>query len=236
MNEQNQLPGAPNATLNASNTQQIQPKRKFSWKSLGIGIAVVAIIALSTIFWLRNSNPQQIQQQTPLPPPVITSKPTTAPSINWQSYADTQLGYTIQYPPEFRPSPYFAPEPRPLIKGLSEGITLEYQEQSLTIAVGTISDYYSTFPLAKIVETGSLINSCYEDSPDLIEDITTNSEEKGKKAWYWLKKDCQGSTERIRTSPHFIFYNPATTTIVEISTVGMDDSADQIVSTFSFTK
>lgn len=68
--------------------------------------------------------------------------------------------------------------------------------------------------------------------------MTTKDGTQGIKAWYWVKKGCQGAEERVLNDP-YVFFDArpkGNNVLIEFFEGQMDEVFDTIVFTFQFVK
>ncbi len=238
MDSINQTPIPPETRPNQIPLNQTPlPPKKFNWIYILIALIFI-ILAVLFVTPLMTPNSIEVDNESPAAKPSESQAfPTRDFTGNWKEYTNAKYKFSLKYPQEMNFSINQESTPRPLIEGISEGAIFSVQDTSISVAAGTVSDYYKAFPLAKIAEIGSLINSCYEDDPAQSEKFTNAQGDEGLKVSYWRQSGCQGATTRTMSSPHIFFYRQAdTTTIVEITSVGMDERIDQVGSSFQFSK
>ncbi len=210
------------------------PPKKFNWVYIIIALVfiILAVLFITPLFNPNTENDIPKEQAVPTQPEAIPTRDFTG---NWKEYTNPKYDFSLKYPQDMTFSIDQDLTPRQLIEGISEGATFSRGDQALTITAGTVTDYYKAYPLARIVQTGSLINSCYEDDPVLSETFTSAQGDKGMKASYWIQQGCQGAAARTQSPSHIFFYKQAaTTTIVEITSENFEESIDQVATTFTF--
>lgn len=79
-------------------TNPIKPASKFSIKAI-IGIIIFLLLAggAAAGYVYREPLMSLVSKPSPTPAPIVTITPTPNPTTDWETYIDTQFGYSIKY-------------------------------------------------------------------------------------------------------------------------------------------
>lgn len=204
-------------------TNPVAPHRNFLL--LGALVIIAALLGSGVTYLALQSKTQQ-PQPTPVAQTQPSPTPTPDPTANWQTYANTQYGFSIKYPSSWKPYEYKPGDQYlfdlGIIPNINDIMTRSPHSNprwglTITIFTSTFSEeslkqsrsdkpssgdtiYFSGYTSQPITFFGVPANKSYKIFSDVIPDYDTNiALNNGKHGWVfgYPNTDFQGNHENI---------------------------------------